>query len=107
MNIRVAIKRSKRLWSGVRFQWECVHPTKDQGQESDDNRRSTGEMSGEDEQDAVILPNRLDDVVEDRRKAERFEDCFHLGIFLADQTDQQDQKPERIESRQKKSLEQR
>ena len=68
---------------GVRFQWKCVHPTKEQSQESDDNRRSTGEMSEEDEQDAAILPNRLGDVVEDRRKAERFENCFHLGILLS------------------------
>ena len=83
---------------GVRFQWKCVHPTKEQSQESDDNQHSTGEMSEEDEQDAAILPNRLGDVVEDRRKAERFENCFHLSIFLADQTDQQDQKPERMVS---------
>ena len=55
-------------------------------------------MSEEDEQDAAVLLNRLRDVVEDRRKTERFENRFHLGILLADQTDQQDKKPERMVS---------
>lgn len=39
--------------------------------------------SEKDEQDKGILPKRLDDVLGNRRKSERFEYFFHVAIFLS------------------------
>ena len=69
--------RERRCWDRHSISMEMCTPNK--GAESRKWRYPTfyGEMSEEDE---------------------RFENCFHLDIFLADQTDQQNQKPERMVS---------